>query len=138
MYVSQDGGRVVSCVSHILKGLFSPLGRLRDDASSPSLLRYPRSGRRMREGKVLGSRPCSSEQVVGIGTPSVLVPRAPLVSFSLGRCSSLPTALLLLDDGHGCGNELDTPVAAVGPGVELAVVVEVVLAVELVLAAELA
>lgn len=69
---------------------------------------------------------------------SVLVHNAPLVGFGLGRCSSLPTALLLLNDGHGCGDELNAPVAAVGPGVELAVVVEVVLAVELVLATELA
>ncbi len=56
----------------------------------------------------------------------------------LGRGSALSAALFLLDDGNGCGDELHTAVAAVGAGVQLAVVVEVVLSVELVLSAELA
>lgn len=56
----------------------------------------------------------------------------------LGRRPALAVPLLVLDDGYGCWNELDSPIAAVGPRVELAVVVEIVLAVELVLATELA
>lgn len=61
-----------------------------------------------------------------------------LLSLGLGRGTALATALLLLNDGHRRGDELDTPVTAVGPGVEFAVVVQVILAVELVFAAELA
>lgn len=52
--------------------------------------------------------------------------------------SALSAALFLLDNGNSGGNELNTTVAAVGAGMQLAVVVEVVLSVELVLAAELA
>lgn len=48
----------------------------------------------------------------------------------------LAATLLLLDDGHRFRHELDATVAAVGTGVQLAVVVEVILAVELILVAE--
>lgn len=73
----------------------------------------------------------------GVVDHSVII--APLLScLSLGGRSSLPTALLLLNDRHSCGDKLDTPVAAIGPSMQLAVVVEIVLTVELVLAAELA
>ena len=63
---------------------------------------------------------------------------APLLRFGLGRRSSLSTPLLLLNDGYGSRNEFNATVAAVGTGMQLAVVVEVVLAVELILTAELA
>lgn len=55
----------------------------------------------------------------------------------LGWSPALAASLLMLDDGHGSWDELDTPVAAVGASMQLAVVVQVVLTVELVLAAEL-
>ena len=73
------------------------------------------------------SRPAASEVV------AVFAGR-----LGLGRGTALSAALLMLDDGHGCGNEFHAPIAAVGSGVQFAVVVEVVLTVELVLPAELA
>lgn len=59
-----------------------------------------------------------------------------LLHLGLGRGSALSAALFLLNNGHGGGDKLDAAVAAVGAGVQLAVVVQVVLSVELVFAAE--
>lgn len=70
--------------------------------------------------------------------PSQLKVRLCLGSLGLGRSTLLPAALLVLNHGNGLGHVLDTPVAAVWPGVELAVVVQVVLTVELVLSTEFA
>lgn len=61
-----------------------------------------------------------------------------LGGLGLGWRSLLAAALLVLNDGNGLGHVLNTPVAAVGPSVKLAVVVQVVLAVELILSAEFA
>lgn len=56
----------------------------------------------------------------------------------LGRSTALSAALFLFNDRHSSRDKLNTPVAAVGAGMQLAVVVEVILTVELVLSAELA
>lgn len=64
---------------------------------------------------------------------------APLVGrLRFGGCSALAAALFLFNDGNCGGNEFNATISAVGPGVQLSVVVEVVLSVELVFATELA
>lgn len=87
-------------------------------------------------------RSSGTRQSESIARSWASVLEAPLLSClcagALGWRSSLPTALLLLDDRHRRRDELNPTVAAVGPCVKLAVVVEVVLAIELVLATELA
>ena len=78
--------------------------------------------------KAYARRPDASQPVI----------RLCLDRLGFGRCPLLAAALLMLDDGNGLGHVLHAPVAAVGPSVELAVVVQIILAVELILAAELA
>lgn len=64
---------------------------------------------------------------------------APLVGgLRFGGCPALAAALFLFNDRNCGGNEFDATISAVGPGVQLSVVVEVVLSVELVFATELA
>lgn len=59
-------------------------------------------------------------------------------SLGLGWRSALAAALFLLDNGDCSGYKLNTTISAVGPCVQLPMVVEVILSVELVFTTELA